>query len=123
MINGIKPKLKPETEYGTSFDDALNNLLENIQADYDNWCGGTKYGCTKDADLSVKVGRKFIKIVRDNSVWGFVAKIDGTHKGLPLKVGDVLKAAGWSAPAKHTRGNIFDDNQGSYFSWTGPNYL
>jgi len=30
-------------------------------------------------------------------------------------------AAGWSAPAKHTRGNIFDDNQ-DYFQWTGPNY-
>ena len=123
MINSIKPKLKPETEFGTSFDEAVNNLLENIQADYDNWRDGTKYGSMKDAKLSTKVGSKFIKIVRDNSVWGFVSKVDGTHKGLPLKKGDVLKAAGWRAPAKHTRGNIFDDNQGSYFSWTGPNYL
>ena len=122
MINGIKPKLTPETEHGTSFDSALTNLLENIQADYDNWCDGTKYGSMEDAKLSTKVGRKFIKIVRDNSVWGFVSRVDGTHKGLPLKVGDVLKAAGWRAPAKHTRGNIFDDNQ-DYFQWTGPNYL
>jgi hypothetical protein len=44
------------------------------------------------------------------------------NKGVPMKVGDVLKAAGWSAPAKHTRGNIFDRCQ-DYFSWTGPNYL
>ena len=58
-----------------------------------------------------KNGRKFIKIIRDNSVWGFVAKKDGVHKGLPMKSGDVLKAAGWSAPAKHTRGNIFNKNQ------------
>ena len=123
MINGIKPVLKPETEFGTSFDGAMTNLLENIQADYDNWRDGTKYGSMKKMNLSLKSGSKFIKVVNDNSVWGFVARVDGEHKGLPLKVGDVLKAAGWRAPAKHTRGNIFDDNQGKYFSWTGPNYL
>ena len=117
MINGIKPQ--PTT---TDFDSAINNLLENIQADYDNWCDGTKYGSMEDAKLSIKVGRKFVKIIRDNSVWGFVAKADGTHKGVPMKMGDVLKAAGWNAPAKHTRGNIFNDNQ-DYFRWTGPDYL
>ena len=126
MINGIKPKVSNKTKLQQvntkSFDGALTNLLENIQADYDNWCDGTKYGSMRDAKLSTKVGRKFIKIVRDNSVWGFVSRVDGTHKGLPLKVGDVLKAAGWRAPAKHTRSNIFDNNQ-DYFQWTGPNYL
>jgi len=122
MINGIKPKLTPETEFGTSFDGAVNNLLENIQACYDNWRDGVKYGSMKKMNLSLKPGSKFIKVVNDNSVWGFIAKVDGTHKGLPLKAGDVLKAAGWRAPAKHTRGNIFDDNQ-DYFDWTGPNYL
>jgi hypothetical protein len=50
-----------------------------------------------------------------------VAKEDGMNKGVPMKTGDVLKAAGWSAPAKHTRGNIFDNKQ-DYFSWTGPDY-
>ena len=73
-------------------------------------------------DLSLKPGRKFIKVIRGTSVWGFVAKEDGVHKGLPMKVGDVFKAAGWAAAAKHTRGNIFDKNQ-DYFRWTGPNYL
>jgi len=37
-------------------------------------------------------------------------------------VGDVFKAAGWSAPAKWQRGSIFDTNT-NWFSWTGPNYL
>ena len=36
MINGIKPKLTPETEFGTSFDEAMTNLLGNIHADNDN---------------------------------------------------------------------------------------
>ena len=39
-----------------------------------------------------------------------------------MKSGDVFKPAGWASAAKHTRGNIFDDNQ-DYFQWTGPNYL
>ena len=138
MINGIKPKIskpkpKPEitikTEFdkpktnGLSFDDAMTNLLENIQADYDNWRDGTKYGSMKKMNLSLNEGRKFIKVVNDNSVWGFVSKVDGTHKGEPIKVGDIMKAAGWRAPAKHSRGSIFDKEVHKSFSWTGPNYL
>ena len=112
MINGIKPL--PSTD---DFDGALNRLVLNIHEDYEKWSPFD----IKRADISVKPGSKFIKIIRDHSVWGFVAKADGTHKGLPMKMGDVLKAAGWSAPAKHTRGNIFDNKQ-DYFSWTGPDY-
>ena len=113
MINGIKP-LPSKTD----FDEALNLLVENIHQDYIKWTNGPPLRLTP---ITVKSGRKFIKIIRDNSVWGFVAKSDGTHKGVPMKMGDVLKAASWNAPAKHTRGNIFDDNQ-DYFRWTGPNY-
>ena len=54
-------------------------------------------------------------------MWGFVAKTDGVLKGIPYLEGDVFKAAGWRAPAKHVRGSIYDDNQ-NWFQWTGPNY-
>ena len=111
FINGIKPNpIKGD------FDEAMDNLLNNINTDYHK--GFPK---NKDMVLSLVAGRKFVKVVNENSVWGFVAKKDGVHKGLPMKAGDVLKAAGWSAPAKHTRGNIFDNNQ-DYFRWTGPDY-
>jgi len=125
MINNIQPivsksepKEKPKpVSNNLSFNDAIDNLLVKIQEDYDK---RTYSG--KNMNLSLKKGRKFIKIITNNSVWGFVAKADGMNKGVPMKAGDVLKAAGWAAPAKHTRGNIFDNNQ-DYFSWTGPNYL
>ena len=104
------------------FDKAMDRLVENIHKDYQKWSGNVEYSSgTERVDITIKSGRKFIKIIRDTSVWGFVAKDDGMHKGVPMKIGDVLKAAGWSAPAKHTRGNIFDNNQ-DYFSWTGPDY-
>ena len=117
MINGIKPL--PSV---SDFDSALNTLVENIHRDYDTWSCRSHYKSEpKRVSITVKLGRKFIKIIRDTSVWGFVAKADGTHMGVPMKTGDVLKAASYNAPAKHTRGNIFDNNQ-NYFRWTGPDY-
>ena len=127
MINGIKPNIsnvtkteKTMTKNGLSFDEAMDTLLVKIQENYSNW-GGNRMDRT--LDLSLKPGRKFIKVVNGTSVWGFVAKVDGVHKGVPMLKGDILKAAGWSAPAKHSRGSIFDKEMHKSFSWTGPNYL
>ena len=117
MINGIKPN-----PMVGDFDKAILRLLENIHKDYAGWSNRVEYtkGIEK-VDITIKSGRKFIKIIRDTSVWGFVVKDDGMHMGFPIRRGDVLKAAGWRAPARHTRGNIFDNYQ-NYFTWTGPNY-
>ena len=125
MINGIKPKIsepkpkvvKPSTN-GLSFDDAMDNLLVKIQEDYDT----RSYG-GKKMNLSLQKGRKFIKVVHDNSVWGFISLVDGVHKGAPIKIGDIMKAESWRAAAKHSRGSIFDSEFHKSFSWTGPNYL
>ena len=126
MINGIKPNIsnvtkteKTTTKNGLSFDDAMNVLLVKIQENYDSRNGGYD----KKLDLSLAPGRKFIKVVEDSRVWGFIAKVDGVHKGLPMLKGDILKAATWRAPAKHSRGSIFDSKMHKSFSWTGPNYL
>ena len=127
MINGIKPILskttptpkKPSTN-GLSFDKAMDNLLK-IQEAYVNWRSPGMYN--KKLDLSLKPGRKFIKVVEGNRVWGFVSLVDGVHKGAPIKVGDIMKAATWRAAAKHSRGSIFDAEMHKSFSWTGPNYL
>ncbi len=112
FINGIQPN-----PIIGDFDEAMDNLLNNINTNYH-----IGFPNSKDMILSLVAGRKFVKVVNENSVWGFVAKKDGEHKGLPMKAGDVFKPASWRAAAKHTRGNIFDKNQ-NYFRWTGPNYL
>lgn len=58
--------------------------------------------------LEASQGNRYIKIVH-RQVEGTVrfawAFIDRTN-------GDVLKPAGWNAPAKHARGNIFDEQKG-----------
>ena len=116
------------------YDGAVDNLLISIGNAYDKWNNPMvsddkhmvkikKESAVRFKDgLKVKSGRKFDKIVENNSVWGFVAKKDGVLKGIPYLVGDVFKPASWSAPAKHVRGSIFD-NSTEWFDWTGPNYL
>jgi len=118
----------------SNYDKSIDNLLDGIKKDYAGWGNDPKdlSGSQKDIRLKmidefnkgvhVKAGKKYDKIITGTSVWGFVAKSDGIHKGIPHKTGDVFKAAGWRAPAKWARGSIFDSNQ-SWFHWTGPNYI
>jgi hypothetical protein len=105
----------------------LNKLLKAIVADYRRWNEASKrandFGFDVDekvadfkAKLEVKKGRKFIKIIQGNSVWGFV---NLTHER--FREGDILKAAGWNAPAlNRPRGNIFENYS---VAWTGPHYI
>ena len=109
----------------------INTLIQNIKADYFNWTSrnGTKElsQINKDmiqefnTELGFKQGKKYIKITTHNgsSVWGFVVAVDDDKK---FRKGDILKAAGFNAPARNAaRGNIID---GGYdINWTGPNYL
>jgi len=107
----------------------IENLLEKIKTDYVNWStsNGTKpvssytQGVLDNWEDTVKVkyGQKYVKIIRDNSVWGFIVNTDNDKV---FKKGDILKAAGWNAPARNAaRGNIFDDDY--FIQWTGPLYL
>jgi hypothetical protein len=71
--------------------------------------------------LTYKKGKKFVKVLRDRGVWGFVSMVDNVHKNSPIKPGDLLLAAGWSTPARHARGNIFDGT--ASYSMYGPSYI
>lgn len=58
--------------------------------------------------LQMSVGSKFIKLISNGCVWGFISRYDGDYKGVPIKKGDLMKAASRNSPAKHSRGNIAD---------------
>lgn len=70
-------------------------------------------------EIKIEMGSKFARIVCDGTahrgqqmVQCFVALVDGQTKMLgSWSAGDVLKAAGWKAPAKGTRGSIFNADQ------------
>lgn len=94
-------------------------LLENIKADYLEMKSPTSMVERFNRGLSYKVGQKYIKVISDGSVWGFIVNVEDDKK---FAKGDILKPASWSTPARNKRrGNILD---GGYdISWTGPHYL
>jgi len=112
----------------------MTTLIENIKEDYLNWttrCAGAKGldALTEinermiaefNEKITYKTGSKYIKVFREGgSVWGFVVNTENDKK---FRKGDILKAAGYAAPARNAaRGNIL---KGGYeINWTGPLYL
>ena len=69
-------------------------------------------------NFDIRYGKKYIKIVCNNSVAAFVVGVDNDKK---FKNGDILLPAGYNAPARNfARGNILDGGYG--IAWTGPLY-
>ena len=108
----------------------IQTLIQKCKADYVKFAtaGGrgmpepdSYFGKTLanfENSFTIKQGKKYIKITRDNGVWGFIVNTDDDAK---FKRGDILKAAGYNAPARNAaRGNIFQDYS---VAWTGPHYL
>ncbi len=111
----------------------IEKLIQDIVNDYANWQGvcaskrdDTDNTVTQNmfdrfkSRIDFKEGKKYIKIFTEGgSVWGFVVNTDKDNK---FRKGDILKAAGWNAPARNqARGNILDG--GYKIQWTGPLYL
>jgi len=106
----------------TEFNNGIDRLIEGIKVNYSKWSTWEKGIEEFNNGIRTTIGKKYTKVICKGSVWGFVANGDGVLKGIPYFKGDVFKAAGWAAPAKHVRGSIFDTNN-NWYSWTGPNYM
>jgi len=116
-----------ELPYDSEFLNALGELEMRIIEDYK---GFQTHGGKKDMSpvsesmynkfvdgLEYLPGNKYLKIVTEKSLWGFV-----NIKNTKFLEGDILKGAGYNSPALNkARGNIFNDNY--EIAWTGPKYL
>ena len=111
-----------------TLDEGIKNLMAGAKQDYVrcSTSNGTKEltGWSKeqvdnwDNKTKVTQGKKYIKVVQDTGVFCFIAKEDFKH----FKRGDILKPAGWNAPALNSpRGNVLTGNYP--IQWTGPLYL
>ena len=102
-------------------EDGIANLIAAATHDY---CKGTRPESMIEEFTEgwvVKEGSKYTKISTRNggNAWGFVVNTDTDKK---FKKGDLLKCAGYSAPARNAaRGNVLEG--GFAINWTGPLYL
>ena len=103
----------------------LDNMKAAMIEDYKNFGGEMtdirKRMCAEYAEkFTITYGKKYIKITEKGG--GVKAFVVGVDNDKVFKKGDILKPAGWAAPARNAaRGNILD---GGYpINWTGPLYL
>ena len=109
----------------------IEKLLESKKEDYKRWSDRCADGEKSRAinttmyeeycdGLEVTEGSRYWKITgksgSSRSVKGFIAKA-GDKK---FREGDMLKAAGWAAPARNfARGNVLDGTGVKMVRWTG----
>lgn len=104
-----------EQRTSADFAETLRKFVEIAQSIIDErWTGKESYKPTLSIDPN---GRKYARIVRKDpasrSVFCFV---DMTN-------GDILKSASWNTPAKHARGNIYNNNPENAITEYGAKYL
>lgn len=129
-VNGLAAAAKKKKAgVDTDFEAKVEALIENIKKDYYRWTAGRteelsdinkKMIARFNDGLKWEVGKKYVRITTESgAVWGFVVAVDDDKK---FKKGDILKPAGWKAPARNAaRGNIVEG--GYSINWTGPHYL
>jgi len=113
-----------------TIDEGIKNMMIGAKKDYERFhtSNGRKeivsgsYGDTElknyESKTKISQGKKYIKVVQGNGVFAFIVKEDFKH----FKKGDVLKPAGYNAPAlNQPRGNVLTGNY--TIRWTGPLYL
>ena len=110
--------------------DKMDDLLDHMRENYVKWSRSGPDGSTdiktemeeEYADgLVYEYGSKYIKVIsgkrNQSSVCLFVVNTDRDKK---FRFGDILKPAGWAAPARNfARGNIFEENGFDRVQWTG----
>tara|TARA_B100001057_G_scaffold285333_1_gene285554 strand:- start:2519 stop:2869 length:351 start_codon:yes stop_codon:yes gene_type:complete len=107
-----------------NIEDGIQNMIAAATHDYQGWMKPkTEVRAKMNQEFAegwvIKRGPKYTKILNKNSCWGFVVNTDNDKK---FKKGDLLKAAGYNAPARNAaRGNVLEG--GFTIRWTGPLYL
>lgn len=99
-----------------AFDKAFKTFLNGCQAVIDSHFK-EKFPTLSAPTLVVKTGTRYVRIIQEQdgsrNVFAFVDSLNG----------DILKPASWKAPAKGSRGNIFDVNPLARMTAYGPEYI
>jgi hypothetical protein len=94
------------------FDEALMDFFKLLR-ERDEKHIQENFSTLSPAPWDISFGRRFVKIIHGRSVYAFVE----------MGSGDIYKPASWNGPAKHVRGNIFNDDPLAGTGIYGVNYL
>ena len=111
--------------------EGLDAMLDHMRSDYKSWSDlSSRYDGASESRLAIRddmvneynssltyrMGKKYVKVTDGRSVKAFVVACDNDKK---FSFGDILKPAGWKAPARNfRRGNVLDRSFGAV-RWTG----
>lgn len=113
LINVIEPQPINQMASVIPISQEVEKFIEKLNQQYGN----------ENTEYSGEKGSSYYKIIYKSygsrSAWGFVALKDNPKKG--ERIGDLLKAASWNAPAKIPRGNILDGT--AKYDKYSPSYL
>ena len=111
--------------------EGLNILINKIANNYDCWSDSIKLRNGNDSNfrdkqaenfrnnLKVELTRKYIKVIADNTVWGFVVRendsVQCSTSEAYFSRGDILKGIGQKQTfKKYNLGNIIHGNPNNY---------
>ena len=95
------------------FKEKFDVFFDGCKEVYDAHWKRMEFTHEKD-EFRYTIGRRYVKVICGS----------GVHSFVDMALGSVLKPAGWNKPAKHARGNIYDDNNGlAGMTSFGPYYL
>lgn len=97
-----------------TYEEALQKYIEGCQKIHDKHKAMYFPSVPYDTVLEIKAGKRYDKIVAKEYVKATgQSNVGGSvHSFVEKSTGNVFKPAGWNAPAKHARGNIYDEANG-----------
>jgi hypothetical protein len=109
----------------------IYDYADMVQVKQDEYFKRYKFTHSPSDKIEVKIGRRYAKVIKLDRDWDdsgdpiVQGRGGSVHSFVDMGNGDILKAAGWSAPAPNgVRGNIFNEDVGaSVVNEHGANYL
>ena len=95
-----------ETAFGTRTHNEFNTALQSFVDGCADISKQGRYHSLQPFSFSIEWLNKRVRVVREDTGSRSV------HCFVDMATGDVLKADGWSRPAKHARGNIYRPDNG-----------
>jgi hypothetical protein len=114
----LKTKKKGNNKMNT-INQQIINYKNLVISKYEEYMKRNNFTEINACDFEIKEGKKYFKIIKRNKV-GTSASV---HSFVNKENGDIYKVASANVPAKHSRGNIFNNNGADALSCYHVKYL